>query len=60
VEQPERHLRTWQSALIGTVGSIVIEATREVFFSTYTSKTDIKTWSAGAVLGGATFTLVNF
>lgn len=54
------HMPAWEAALIATLGSIVLESTREAFFSTYTSKTDIKTWSAGATLGGLTYTVINF
>lgn len=53
-------LPPWEAALIGTLGSIVFESTREAFFSTYTSKTDIKTWSGGAALGGALFYTIHF
>lgn len=53
-------LKPWQSALIGSLAMGLIGTTKEVMFDTYTSRTDIKTYWAGALAGGLSFTVLNF
>jgi len=38
----------------------LIGALKESLIDSYTSKTDIKTWGAGAAIGGVTFIILRF
>lgn len=50
----------WEAALIGTLALGLFGTTKEVMFDTYTSRTDIKTYWAGALAGGVTVFVLNF
>lgn len=50
----------WEAALLGAAAGTLMGAMKEGWLDTYTSKTDIRTWTAGAVLGGACYYAINF
>lgn len=54
------HLPAWESALIGTLIIGLAGTTKEVMFDTYTSRTDIKAYWGGALIGGLTVTIIHF
>lgn len=53
-------LPVWQSALIGTLIMGLAGTVKEVGFDTYTSRTDISCYWAGAIVGGLTVTVLHF
>lgn len=54
------HLPSWEAALIGSIAMGLVGTTKEVMFDTYTGRTDIKTWWAGAGAGGLTLIALHF
>ncbi len=53
-------LPVWQSALIGTIIIGLAGTAKEVLFDTYTSRTDISCYWAGALVGGLTVLVIHF
>lgn len=49
-----------ESAILGVAAGALMGAMKEGFLDTYTSKTDIRTWTGGALLGGTSFFVINF
>ena len=54
------HVRPWVASLVGTIALGLIGTTKEVMFDTYTGRTDIKTYWAGALSGGLTVIALHF
>ncbi len=53
-------LPRWESALIMTIVTGMIGTAKETLHDEYTSRTDIKTWWAGAAAAGLTMTVLQF
>lgn len=50
----------WEAAIMSSIAMGMIGTTKEVMFDTYTSRTDIKTWWIGGIVGGATLVVLHF
>jgi hypothetical protein len=46
--------------IIGVLVGGFIGTVKETFFDVYASQTDLKTWWAGSISGGLTFTVIHF